>query len=116
MAERAVAPRLNDIPSAIRRIERYVENKDIAAYAKDDLVRDAVERCIEVTSEASRHIPENLKASAARIPWSQIAGAGNILRHAYHRTDDRIVWTIIEERLPRLKDAVERMMITISKR
>jgi uncharacterized protein with HEPN domain len=40
-----------------------------------------VTRCLEIISEASRRLPESLKARHPEIPWKQIAGAGNVYRH-----------------------------------
>jgi len=38
-------------------------------------------RNLEIVSEASRHVPANLKTKAAHIPWREIADFGNIIRH-----------------------------------
>ena len=74
---------LNDILGAIRRIERYTKSMTKAAFGRNELVQDAVIRCLEVVSEASRRIPDIQKAKMPHIPWSKIAGIGNILRHEY---------------------------------
>jgi len=42
-----------------------------------------VTRCLEVISEASRRLSDELKARHLGIPWKQMAGAGNIYRHDY---------------------------------
>jgi hypothetical protein len=42
-----------------------------------------VERGVEIISEASRHLSDELKARHPRIPWGKVAGIGNILRHNY---------------------------------
>jgi uncharacterized protein with HEPN domain len=41
----------------------------------------AVERGLEIISEASRHVPPDLQAPETEIPWRQIAAIGNLLRH-----------------------------------
>ena len=53
-----------------------------------------VERCIEIVSEATRHIPDEIKGRYPHIPWPQIAGIGNVLRHDYDIVDDRIIWEV----------------------
>ena len=64
-----------------------------AAHARDfeaDLMlRMAVERLFEIISEASRFIPEDMKAKEKDIAWQRMADLGNWLRHAYHRIDAR---------------------------
>lgn len=51
---------LSDIRDAIRRIGRYTKGKSLADFEKDELVCDAVARCIEIISEASRRIPAEM--------------------------------------------------------
>ena len=65
-----------------------------------------VERCIEIVSEATRHIPDNLKSRYPEIPWHQIAGIGNVLRHDYDLVDDRIIWEVATVYFPRLRAVV----------
>jgi uncharacterized protein with HEPN domain len=42
-----------------------------------------VERGIEIISEASRHLTDDIKEQRPEIPWPKVAGIGNVLRHAY---------------------------------
>jgi uncharacterized protein with HEPN domain len=55
------------------------------------ITRRAAERAIEIISEASRHLPEEMRASAPEVPWREIAAIGNVLRHAYHRIDGEVI-------------------------
>lgn len=59
-----------------------------------------VERSIEIISEASRHIPEELKAQFPDVPWQQIAGIGNVLRQDYEIVDDHITWDVAKVHSP----------------
>jgi uncharacterized protein with HEPN domain len=58
-----------------------------------------VERGIEIISEASRHIPDDLKKRHSQIPWQQIAAIGNRLRHEYQRVAPDILWRIARDEL-----------------
>jgi uncharacterized protein with HEPN domain len=66
----------------------------------------AVERCIEIVSEASRGIPQVLKGEFPEQPWPEIAAIGNLLRHSYDRVDDLIMWKIATRSLPELRPAI----------
>ncbi|MBM3523253.1 MAG: DUF86 domain-containing protein [Alphaproteobacteria bacterium] len=57
MSQRSAVPALIDIRDAIDRITRYVEGRSEPALEQDEQLKDAVERCIEIISEASRRIP-----------------------------------------------------------
>jgi uncharacterized protein with HEPN domain len=70
-------------------------------------LRWIVQRAIEIISEASRAIPEELKRARPEIPWPQVRGIGNILRHEYQGLSDPIIWRVVTDELPRLKTAIE---------
>lgn len=47
------------------------------------------------------------------IPWEQVKGIGSVLRHEYHRISDKVIWTVVLERLPSLKLAIEKMQVSL---
>jgi uncharacterized protein with HEPN domain len=54
------------------------------AFEADRRKRWLVERGIEIISEASRRLPPAMKTRHPEIPWSKVAGIGNVLRHVVH--------------------------------
>jgi uncharacterized protein with HEPN domain len=86
----------------IEQARGYVEDMTFEAYSSDQKTQRAVERCIEVISEASRHIPDDIKGEYAEIPWADVAAIGNIFRHEYHNIAARIVWDTVRVHLPQL--------------
>ena len=101
--------RLEDILAAITGILGTVGGLDFDTYVAVWSVRRASERGIEIISEASRYIPDEMKHSEPQIPWRQIAGIGNVLRHGYESISDRVVWDIIKAHLEPLDAAVRRL-------
>ena len=91
---------------AIDEVEEYVADRDFAGYLAAPMVRRAVERCVEIVSEASRHIPDDVKQVRPEIEWQSSRAIGNIMRHEYGRVDDHIVWRIAVKFLPELKLAL----------
>jgi len=79
---------------------------DFADYRRDYKLRRAVERCVEIVSEASRSIPDELKLEFVEQPWPEIAAIGNLLRHHYERVDDLIMWKIATRSLPDLRPVI----------
>ncbi|MFL6949667.1 MAG: DUF86 domain-containing protein [Xanthobacteraceae bacterium] len=57
-------------------------------------------------SSPRRHIPKHMTARYPHIPWRQIAGIGNVLRHSYDIVDDRIIWEIASVHFPALRTVV----------
>jgi uncharacterized protein with HEPN domain len=77
--------------------------------AADRRVRQLVERNLEIISEASRRLPDAHKATEPDIPWREIAGIGNVLRHEYGEVRPDILWGVCVQRLAPLKTAVQRI-------
>ena len=111
--KRSVRLRLHDIVEAIRGIEETVADATFTQYSTSWVTRRAIERGIEIVSEASRHLPNELKEQYPQIYWQEIAAIGNLLRHEYGRIDDRIMWRVVQKYLPELKAVVLEMQRTI---
>lgn len=88
---------------AIRDARSFTEGMSYEAFQSDAKTRLAVERCIEIVAEAARRLPGAVHANYPGIPWDDIKGIGNILRHGYDQVDDRIIWTVIERHLTPLE-------------
>jgi uncharacterized protein with HEPN domain len=104
--QRALHLRLHDMIEAIDRARSVAEGIDFETFAADWIKRLAAERTIEIISEASRHVPDELRTGAPHIPWHQIAGIGNKLRHDYDRVEAETIWAVIQNDLIPLRDAV----------
>jgi uncharacterized protein with HEPN domain len=107
--KRPVLLRLTDMLEAIETAEGVLETLDYEAFRTDRARRYSIERCIEIVSEASRHIPEALKQDYPDVPWREIAATGNLIRHDYRRLDDRILWKIATRSFRDLKLVIIRM-------
>ena len=81
MATPEPVPRLTDIVEAIELIRSEMAGVTLQAFEPDKRKRWLVERGIEIISEASRHLSNELKARHPEIPWPKVAGIGNVLRH-----------------------------------
>jgi uncharacterized protein with HEPN domain len=97
--------RLSDIIEAIELIRGEMAGVTIAAFESDRRKRWLVERGIEIISEASRHLSDELKARHPEIPWSKVAGIGNVLRHEYERVAYDVLWRVVHDELTPLENA-----------
>jgi uncharacterized protein with HEPN domain len=102
--------RLHDILENIDAVAEMMIGVDAGAYRRDVKLKRAVERCVEIISEASRHIPQDLKGAFPDQPWPEIAAIGNLLRHHYERVDDLIIWKIAARSLPALRPIIVAMI------
>lgn len=106
MAFERVRVRCEDILDEIETATGVLAGRDFEALQKDKPALRAIERCIEIVSEAARHLPDELTARHPGVPWRSIRGISNFLRHEYGRVDSRLVWQIASTSLPELKVAV----------
>jgi uncharacterized protein with HEPN domain len=104
---------LHDILEAIERIEHATHGKTFPEFESSWETRWLVQRGIEIISEASRGIPETVKSQRPEIPWKQVAGIGNVLRHDYAGLADRIIWGVVIDELPKLKKAIQAISATV---
>jgi uncharacterized protein with HEPN domain len=106
LTDRLVRPALRAIIEAIEGIENATLGKTLDDFCADWILRRGVQRGVEIVSEAARRIPPEFRARQPHVPWSQIMGIGNVLRHEYHRVSDTLIWNVVQQHLPPLKAAV----------
>ena len=66
-------------------------------------------RNLQTLAESTQRLSEPLKASEPAVPWSAIVGFRNVLTHNYPGIDLEAVWSVVEQDLPGLGSAIERM-------
>jgi len=110
---KGIVARIRDMLETIDELEQATAGKTFEAFQRDWLLGKAAERGVEIISEASRHLPEDLKARHPYPKWRHVAGIGNVLRREYHRVEDQIVWTVIRDELPRRRVYPEAMRAEI---
>jgi uncharacterized protein with HEPN domain len=103
--------RLDDILRSIERIEAYVAKAGGVErlLATEDELHDGVERRLLIISEAAVKLGEFAEQREPDIPWRDIRGIGNALRHNYDGVNDQIIRAILIARLGPLADACRRM-------
>ena len=88
---------------AAERVREVVGDLPLEAFEGDWQRHWLVQRGIEIISEASRHFPAEMKARHPHIPWTKVAGIGNVLRHGYEDIAAPVLWKLVREDLPQLK-------------
>lgn len=114
MATRSPVPRLRDIIEAIEHIRTVTAGITLEEFESDWQKRWLVERGIEILSEASRHLGDELKARHPDIPWPKVAGIGNILRHEYERIAPDILWKLVQDDLQPLENVCREELASTS--
>lgn len=100
-----------DVREAAQSIGGFVAGLNSSDYAKSELVHSAVERKFEVIGEALNQLSKADASMAARVPnLPQIIAFRNQLIHGYALVDHDTVWSVIQNSLPALGQAVEALL------
>jgi len=92
-------------------IREYTAGLDFAAYEREAMVRDAVERRLGIIGEALNRAVTLDPALADRVPeLRHIVGLRNRVIHGYDAVDDEIVWDIVQNKLTRLQARVAELL------
>jgi len=98
---------LRDILHHIDLATQFVQGLDREAFKADIRTVYAVTRCLEIISEASRRLPNEMKARHPNISWRQMAAAGNVYRQDYEDVAAQFVWDTVQRAVPALKNVIE---------
>lgn len=110
MSKRDARLLLQDMLESLEKIERYTAGLTFERFAQDDRTVDAVVCNLEVIGEAARQIPSEVRERYPEVPWRRVIGLRNVVVHEYFAVDVEIVWTVVRQSLPELKEALRRMM------
>ena len=98
---------LSDILIAIELIEKFTAGTDeFSQYQSDSKTKSAVERQLSIVGEAVNNY-RKLEESFELTNTRQIVSFRNRIIHSYDNIDDTIVWTILQNHLPKLKEEAE---------
>ena len=103
MGARSIVPRLTDMIESVERIRAVLKDISLEDFEADWQRQWLVERGVEIVSEASRHLTEEIKSRHPEIPWQKVAGIGNVLRHDYENIAAAVMWKLAQADLPKLE-------------
>ena len=101
---------VDDILSAIQKINRFCKSVKKPDFMMNDLLMDAVVRNLEIIGEASSKLTMSFRKKHREIEWRKIIGMRNRIIHAYDTVDFEIVWDVVREDLPALKKKLKKIV------
>jgi uncharacterized protein with HEPN domain len=97
---------IDDILSSIDKIQRYTAGIDKEAFFKDEKTFEAAIFNLQVIGEAAKEIPDNYRKIYSQIEWQKVVGLRNIIVHSYFSLSNEVIWTVIQDKLPDLRDCI----------
>ena len=101
---------LEDIQTAIVKIEKYTEGLSFEEFCNFEMAVDAVLRNLEVIGEAVKNIPEGVKNRYREVEWKEAVGFRNVLAHDYFGIDLESVWDTLKKNLPDFKEHIANVL------
>lgn len=102
---------LFDVQQAAARLAEFTAGKTFEDYRNDAMLRAAVERQFEIIGEALAKLARVDEKLVAHISeHRRIVAFRNILIHGYADVDARLVWDVVEAKLPVLRGEIESLL------
>ena len=102
-----------DIIHEIDIIKKATSDIEREAFDDDEIIQRAVVACLINIGEATKLIPEEVKARFPDIPWKNLSGMRDKLVHHYFGIDLDIVWTVAATEAPKLQEQVRKILMTV---
>ena len=110
MSFRGPEQSLCDILTGIAMIEEFTNGVSFARFREEPMRIAAVERYLLMISEAAIRLGPQAQTLGPGVPWQNIRGIGNWIRHQYDRVDLDIVWHTATVELAPLKSAAQKAL------
>lgn len=86
---------------------RSSENLEEGKFSRDETLQKAFVRSLEIIGEAIKNLPQEFRESHNEINWKPLAGMRDKLIHGYFGVDYEIVWDVVKNEIPKLKQQIK---------
>ena len=97
----------------LARIYEY-SGHERARFDASRLVQDGVIRNLQNFAESSQRLSIDIKLTEPGVPWRELSGFRNVIVHGYLGVDLGAVWLVVEQDLPALAEALDRMAVRLA--
>ena len=103
--------RILDMLEAISKIEQYVNREsDHSRFEEDELLQVWIIHHLSIIGEAAARLSDEFREQHPDISWGGMIGMRHVLVHGYFETDNEIIWKVIEQDLPTLKNQLQKLI------
>ena len=110
MSKRSDKQLLLDMCEATYRVLNYTAGFDERLFLEQQQTIDSVVRNIQIIGEAASRISKEFKDAHPEIEWPGIIGMRHRLVHDYFEVEERLIWRVIETKLPDLYEQLKKIL------
>jgi uncharacterized protein with HEPN domain len=101
---------LLDMIEHARGVVRALQGRTLDDYVRDEDLRLALERRIEIIGEAARRVSPEFQLAHPEIAWRKVIAQRHVLAHEYGEIQDDIMWRVATVSVPELISLLEPLM------
>lgn len=98
---------LKHILDEINFLLRETKDIDFKGFSENELLKRACTRSLEIMGEAAKNLSGEFKKKYKDIDWKKIAGMRDKIIHYYFGVNWDIVWAVVQDKIPELKEKIE---------
>jgi uncharacterized protein with HEPN domain len=96
-----------DMLDAAQAVQEFIEGKTFNHYVHERLLRNAVERNLEIIGEAANRVSKGFQEEHPEIPWRMIIAQRHVIAHEYGEIKHELVWKVVTLHIP---DLIQNLM------
>lgn len=90
------------------------QNLTQGEFSRTETLKRAFTRSIEIIGEAVKNLPSDFRKQHSNIDWKSLAGMRDRLIHGYFGVDYEIVWDVVKNEAPKLKEEIKELLNKLS--
>ncbi len=83
---------------------------EYSVFIEDETLKRSFVRSLEVIGEAVKNLPRDFKEAHGEVEWKKVAGMRDILIHHYFGVDYKMVWDVVMNQVPDLKEKIKKAL------